>query len=124
MSNSKTPTIIECVEGWKPHVEIIKRLFEKHKRPILFTEFGYRSVDYSGKEPWKSDRSMSIVNLEAQVNTTQALFETFWNEDWFAGGFIWKWFHSHDKVGGEDNHQFTPQNKPVEEVIKFTYSRR
>ena len=124
ISDALTPTIAECIAGWKPHLEIIKGLSKKHEKPILFTEFGYRSVDYSGKEPWKSDRSMNSVNLEAQNNTTKALFETFWNEDWFAGGFIWKWFHDYSESGGEKNHQFTPQNKPVEAIIKGQYARQ
>ena len=96
-------------------------LSENYDKPILFTEYGYRSVDYAGRKPWVSDRSMNQVNLKAQVNTTKALYETFWNEEWFAGGFIWKWFIDYDKVGGEDNPMFTPQNKPVEEVIKEYY---
>jgi len=124
VSDAKTPTVAECIVGWKPHIETIKGLTDRYKKPILFTEFGYRSVDYSGKEPWKSNRSMNVVNLEAQNNTTKALFDTFWNEEWFAGGFIWKWFHDYSNNGGETNSQFTPQNKPVEEVIKFTYSKR
>ena len=96
-------------------------MFQKHDKPVLFTEYGYRSVDYSGKTPWISDRSMNQVNLEAQTNTTQALFETFWEEDWFAGGFIWKWFHKHDKVGGKENFMFTPQNKPAEALLRKQY---
>ncbi|WP_303318242.1 glycoside hydrolase [Flavivirga abyssicola] len=121
VSHSKTPTFNECLKGWKTHVKTISKISNKNKKPILFTEFGYRSVDYSGKEPWKSDRSMYQVNLEAQTNTTQALFETFWKEDWFAGGFIWKWFHNHSKSGGDNNSQFTPQNKPVEALIRKQY---
>ena len=122
VSSSKTPTVEECLIGWEKHKQEIKEVHDKFNKPILFTEYGYRSVDFSGKEPWKSDRSMNQVNLDAQTNTTQALFETFWREDWFAGGFIWKWFHKHDKVGGLTNHQFTPQNKPVEALIKKQYS--
>lgn len=121
ISEEKTPTIEACLEGWKPHVATIKSFSETYKKPILFTEFGYRSVDYSAKEPWRSDRSMTSVNLEAQTNTTKALLQTFWKEDWFAGGFIWKWFHNHQEVGGETNNRFTPQNKPVEKVIKEVY---
>jgi hypothetical protein len=121
VSDSKTPTLDECLEGWKKHKQVIYSMSQKHDKPILFTEYGYRSVDYSGKAPWVSDRSLNQVNLEAQTNTTQALFETFWKEDWFAGGFIWKWFHSHDKVGGEDNFMFTPQNKPVEALLRKQY---
>jgi hypothetical protein len=65
---------------------------------------------------------MTVVNLEAQKNTTQALLETFWMEDWFAGGFVWKWFHEHDKVGGINDSRFTPQNKPVENLIREFYA--
>ncbi|MDO5971858.1 glycoside hydrolase [Flavivirga aquimarina] len=121
VSNSKTPTVAECLEGWKTHKQTILELSNKNNKPILFTEFGYRSVDYSGKEPWKSDRSMISVNMDAQTNTTQALFETFWREDWFSGGFIWKWYHNHEASGGEQNSRFTPQNKPVEDLIKTHY---
>ncbi|WP_111682240.1 glycoside hydrolase family 113 [Winogradskyella tangerina] len=121
VSDEQTPTFETCMEGWKKHKDIIKKLAEDHQKPILFTEYGYRSVDYAGRKPWVSDRSMNEVNLEAQVNTTKALFETFWNEDWFAGGFIWKWFIAHEDVGGEDNSRFTPQNKPAEEVVKKYY---
>ena len=121
VSNSQTPTIAECLEGWKLHKPEVQLLSEKYNKPILFTEFGYRSVDFTGKEPWNSDRNMTSLNLDAQTNATKALFETFWKEQWFAGGFIWKWFHNYDKSGGEKDNRFTPQNKPVEAVIKQHY---
>ena len=121
VSDKKTPSVEDCLEGWKKHKQVIYNMSQKHEKPIVFTEYGYRSVDYSGKAPWVSDRSMNQVNLEAQTNTTQALFETFWKEEWFAGGFIWKWFHEHDKVGGKDNYMFTPQNKPVEVLLRKQY---
>ncbi|WP_299130243.1 glycoside hydrolase [uncultured Winogradskyella sp.] len=121
VSDEKTPIFETCMKGWQKHKPQIKALSKTYDKPILFTEYGYRSVDYAGKRPWVSDHTMRDVNLEAQVNTTRALFETFWEEDWFAGGFVWKWFHNYDKVGGKDNPMFTPQNKPVEAVIKLYY---
>ena len=122
VSNKKTPTVEDCLEGWKSHKQVIFDISKKEDKPILFTEYGYRSVDYSGKAPWRSDRAMNQVNLEAQTNTTQALLDTFWEEDWFAGGFIWKWFHDHEKAGGRNDSRFTPQNKPTEDLIKTHYS--
>ena len=121
VSEQKTPTAQDCLESWKPHKAFIKKLCKENNRPVLFTEYGYRSVDYTGKQPWNYDRKLGEVNLQAQVNTTKALYKTFWNEDWFAGGFIWKWFVEDDKVGGKDNFMFTPQNKPVEALIKAQY---
>ena len=63
------------------------------------------------------------MNLEAQKNATEAIYNQFWKEDWFAGGFIWKWFVDHEKVGGKKNNRFTPQNKPTEELLKELYGR-
>ncbi|WP_445738180.1 glycoside hydrolase family 113 [Mariniflexile sp.] len=122
VSDEKTPTVEACRNGWlhyKPH---IKAFSETYKKPILFTEYGYRSVDFAGKEPWKSERNMNAVNLEAQTNAMQVLFEEFWNEDWFAGGFLWKWFHNHKEAGGANDSRFTPQNKPVEALVKAHYA--
>lgn len=123
LSDKKTPSIEDCMEAWKNHKTKIKDLSQFHNKPILFTEYGYRSVDYTAKEPWKFDRSMASVNLQAQVNATEALYLSFWSESWFAGGFIWKWFHNYDEVGGHDNYMFTPQNKPVEAIIKEYYKQ-
>lgn len=122
ISEMQTPTVEDCLKGWQSHKALIKKYSEQFDKPILFTEFGYRSMDYTGKEPWQSDYKIKSLNLQGQANATQALFEEFWNEDWFAGGFIWKWFHKHDKVGGDSDNQFTPQNKPVEVIVKNQYS--
>ncbi|MEL6919167.1 MAG: glycoside hydrolase, partial [Bacteroidota bacterium] len=62
------------------------------------------------------------VNFEGQVNASKAIFEEFWKEEWFAGGFIWKWFIDHENVGGNTCNRFTPQNKPAEEVMRQFYS--
>lgn len=118
LSDKKTPTVLDFENGWKPHKASIKEIQQKFNKPILFTEFGYRSIDFNGKKPWESNRVEGSVNLEAQKNATQAIYNQFWKEDWFAGGFIWKWYHNHEDVGGENNNRFTPQNKPTEALLK------
>ncbi|WP_299396531.1 glycoside hydrolase TIM-barrel-like domain-containing protein [uncultured Gelidibacter sp.] len=121
LSDKQTPTLEECRAGWAPHKKQLKAFYKRYQKPILFTEYGYRSVDYAAKAPWKADRDMTSVNMEAQANAMQALFDENWGEEWFAGGFIWKWFHDYENVGGEKDTQFTPQNKPVEAIISATY---
>jgi hypothetical protein len=121
LSEKKTPTIAEFESGWKVHKAAILSVHKQFNKPILFTEYGYRSVDFTGKKPWDSDRVQGAVNLVAQVNGLQAIHNQFWKEEWFAGGFVWKWFHSHEKVGGKKNNRFTPQNKPAEALIKKLY---
>ena len=123
ISEEATPSVQNARLGWQNWKQELLQVSTANDRPILFTEFGYRSRDFSGKEPWTSDRSITSVNLKAQDHLTQAIFEEFWKEDWFAGGFIWKWFIHHKDSGGAANNRFTPQNKPVEETIRKFYEK-
>ncbi|WGH74852.1 glycoside hydrolase [Tenacibaculum tangerinum] len=121
LSDQKSPSIEELERGWQAHKNTIVELQNKFSKPVLFTEYGYRSINFVGKEPWTSSRIEGNVNLENQQKALQALYNQFWNEDWFAGGFVWKWFYNHKEVGGPTNNRFTPQNKPGELTIKKRY---
>ncbi|MAD96117.1 MAG: glycoside hydrolase [Flavobacteriaceae bacterium] len=122
LSDKKTPSVADYEEGWIPHKKQIKKVQQENNKPVIFTEFGYRSVDFSGRRPWESNRVEGQVNFDAQSNGLQAIYNQFWKEEWFAGGFIWKWFVAHDRVGGEKNNRFTPQNKPAEKLLKELYA--
>lgn len=123
LCEQEDPTIETLTNGWQPWKTKMRDLSEELDKPILFTEFGYRSMDFTGKKPWLVDRNQTNVNLEAQARATQVLFDEFWTESWFAGGFVWKWFMQHDEVGGHQDNRFTPQNKPAESVIRKQYSQ-
>ena len=124
LSDEKTPSVEQLRKGWQPHKEKIRSLSLEKSRPIIFTEYGYRSNNYTAKKPWLVDHnSQDEVNLEAQSNATKAIFEEFWKEDWFAGGFVWKWFMDHERAGGINDNRFTPQNKPAQEVIRNYYNK-
>ena len=123
LTDLKSPAVADFEAGWNKHKIEIKAIQARFKKPILFTEFGYRSVDYTGKKPWESNRIEGSLNLKAQENGLQALYNQFWNEEWFAGGFVWKWFVNHNRVGGIYNNRFTPQNKPAEDLLKKLYQQ-
>ena len=120
LSNKKTPTIDELSLSWNVVKQQLKSLSERSKKPILFTEFGYQSKDFTAQEPWNHNQS-SDVNLVGQQNSLAVLLATFWREDWFAGGFLWKWYDNHDQVGGTNDTDYTPQNKPAELILKKFY---
>lgn len=121
LSEEKTPMIQTLKIGWQKHKIKMKKHSDSLNKKILFTEFGYRSVDYAAAKPWEIDYNKTAVNLKGQVNTTRVLFEELWNEDWFAGGFVWKWFIDYKNSGGKNDPRFTPQNKPAEDVIREYY---
>lgn len=120
LSEKKTPTVQEFSDGWQNHLVDLKKKSTELNKPVIFTEFGFRSMDYNGKEPWYTGGS-STNNLLAQNNAYQAIFQEVWSQDWFAGGFLWKWYPNHSNAGGKENNRFTPQNKPVEKRIRTQY---
>lgn len=121
LSEEKTPTSEALIAGWKNWKEALAQISKEKNKPVLFTEYGYRSMDYTAKKPWLVDRNEENVNLEAQVNATKVIIEEFWKEDWFAGGYVWKWFIEHKQSGGYTDNRFTPQNKPAEATIRALY---
>ena len=123
IATSETPTVKEAKLGWQRHKKSITGMQKLYDLPVLFTEYGYRSVDFSGKEPWKSDRIAKKVNVVAQENLLTALYEEFEKESWFAGGFLWKWYHEHSTSGGLKDNRFTIQNKPAEKTVADYFAR-
>jgi len=81
------------------------------------------SCDYTAWRNWENeaDRSAVALNLEAQSIAFEALYQSLWNETWFGGGFIWKWYHHYEQAGGLNSKDYTPQGKPVENVIQKWY---
>jgi len=119
LADKPSPTRSEMVAGWRPHMVRLERLAARWDRPVLFTELGYRSVDFAAQYPWKFDDT-TPVNLQLQADAYTAFFEAVWPEPWFAGVHWWKWRSSLDD-GGTDNDDFTPRSKPAEDVLRQFY---
>ncbi len=121
LNQESSPNLQQLKDGWKSHKSALEGLSKTSGRQILFTEYGYRNINFAAKNPWDSSRELVSLNHELQANALTAIFEEFWTEDWFAGGFLWKWHQEHEQSGGMKNNQFTPQNKPAEKVVKDFY---
>ena len=117
-----SPSKAEIKEGWQKHKFMLEDLSTQHYKPVLFTEYGYRSIDHTLKEPWNSDRNITTINHDLQAKALESIYEEFWTENWFSGGFLWKW-HQHLDSGGLENNRFTPQNKPAENTVREFYRK-
>lgn len=121
LSDDKKPKLDDISKEWEKWGRILEQVSRKHGKPILFTEAGYRSAQYGLKEPWVVSRKAPL-DLETQRLGYEALFNTVWKEDWMAGMFLWKWFSNDEGINQKDN-DFSPQNKPAEELIREHYSK-
>ena len=108
----------ELKKEWEPYLTQLQHLNKQYQTPVIFTEYGYRSIDHATQGHWELKPEEPQPNMKAQQYAYQALYEVIEHQQWYHGGFLWKWFAHHDRAGGLDDHKFTPQNKPVMEVIK------
>ncbi len=122
VSNERQPNKTKVIAKLDSINKTLKAFSSDYQKSVLFTEYGYRSVDYSLDKPWES-YTKGAANMEIQKIALEAFYEVFWQEDYIAGGYLWKWFSNNKKAGGLKDIGYTPQNKPAINVIKKWYSR-
>lgn len=121
-----TPRVKKLKRAWRKPKRTIEKTVQKFRRPVLFTEFGYLSVDGCAYNNWDLEAQIRSVpvNEQAQANALDALFQTFWEEPYWHGGFIWKWFPNLKGHEGYPERDYTPQGKIGEEVVRDWYLGR
>lgn len=116
---SQDPSLEQLKSDWEPWVKQVEEFAAKINKPIIFPEVGYKSVMQTADSPWEHG-SLQKINLGLQARCYQALLETFWDKPWFYGVYWWYWSSS-PKKGGSTNKDFTPQNKPAQEIVSSWY---
>ncbi len=118
---SADPTTEQLKAAWVRQGVILSKFSQRWKKPVLFTEYGFQSMDHAAGKHWELDQQQHQLNLQLQSRAYQALYESLWDQPWFAGGFLWKWFAHHQNAGGPAHAAWTPQNKPAEQTIRKYY---
>jgi hypothetical protein len=121
LAEKGTPTYEELKQGWRRWIEEIERWVAQVKKPVVFTECGYASVNTAAVKPWEENRG-SQPNAQLQADCYRALMEELWNRQWFFGVYWWNW-NTYSGSGGANNKGFTPQNKPAAECLKEWYKK-
>jgi hypothetical protein len=122
---NQTPETPKLIEAWKPHKKTIATFYAKIQKPILFTEYGYLSVDGCGFNTWDLEGKIKqlSVNQQAQANALEALYQSFWNESYWQGGFLWKWFPNMEGHEGYPEKDYTPQGKIAEQTVRSWFKK-
>ncbi|HHG85908.1 MAG TPA: hypothetical protein ENJ82_14265 [Bacteroidetes bacterium] len=120
-----TPEVDDLITAWKSHKAMLRNYSKRYQLPVLFLEWGYLSVNNCGWRNWELEANLQNqpLNMQAQTNCFAAIFQTFWEENWFAGGFVWQWYANHPNAGGINNREHTPQNKPAFSILSDWYGR-
>lgn len=114
------PSVQDLEIRWRPLVAELQQFSRKNQKPILFTEYGYQGLEHTVGNHWEIDKSRLCPDCQAEAY--EALYRAIWHQDWFVGGFFWKW-HLVRRPGRTLDADFSPQDKPAIDVITRYYAK-
>lgn len=127
LTKNMEPSVLELKKAWDGIMPELSKVSQANQRPILFTEVGYKSSANAAIEPWAWIDYGGDDDLEqsdkTQANCYQAVFETLWRQEWFAGMHVWQWRSDHRDRRGKNHIDFTPQGKKAQEIISEGYAK-
>ena len=117
---SPTPNLKSLIKAWSPIKKRLSEFSKKTGKDIIFTEFGYLSVDGAAGKNWELESQVKKlpINQAAQAIAIEALWTTYKDASWWKGGFLWKWFPEDQGHEGYPERDYTPQGKQAEQVLK------
>lgn len=121
LTTINNPDLETIEKGWEKHLIALEAFHEKHKKPILFTEVGYKSDADATIKPWEWSPFLSSITKKKSDKTQQlayeALFRQTWEKPWFAGVYIWQWDNRTMEESAKTDIDFSPRFKPAENVM-------
>lgn len=115
LSKKVNPRKKDLMNGWDLWIDKLEEVSYENNRPVVFTKFGYRSMQNTIKKPWNTEWNYRS-DPEIQKIAYEVFFEELWAREWMKGAFIWNW--DARKEYNSDNNKFSPQGKPAELVLR------
>jgi hypothetical protein len=111
-------TVADMESDWaQVDTSELKGLAAEYNKPMIFIEAGYVSGDNALGDPGSAYLDPGNVNLAIQANAYQALLSYWSNSSYLKGVSFWDW-SANPNAGGSNDDNYTPQNKPAEQVMK------
>jgi len=120
INDNKVPTVRGTISNWQPIITEMRDFSDQYGKQVLLTEYGYRSIDHAGAEPWlhvgQTPHTEAVE--KAQYNLLRAFYESIWQQPFVAGGMLWNWPQVSPMCGNTD---FTIQDKAAQDLLKVYF---
>jgi len=124
LASKNDPSVAEIREAWtsRGYIALLEELSRRFGKPVILTEFGYRSIDGAARAPgaWQTT---GPVDLQEQADLYQAALEVLWGRPWLADIYWWQWLAIPSSAGA-NNTDLSPFGKPAEQILKMFYARK
>ena len=119
ISQLPNPDLSILIMKWDSIMKVLSKFAEQYDKKILFTEYGYLSVEGAAGKNWELERDIKSrpISEVAQRDALEALLTTCEKYPVWIGGFLWKWFPEGKGHEGYIERDYTPQGKLSEETL-------
>lgn len=119
LTKNKQAAEKEMTTAWMAVRKKLVQWSRKIKKPFLFTEVGYPSMDGCAVQPW--DYTLDApVDLEEQRRAFSAFVNAWNGTRELLGVIFWDWYGD----GGPKDTRYTPRGKPAARVIQRWFQGR
>jgi hypothetical protein len=119
LDNSDRYSMNVLMDSWNYRLNELTEVAINFDKKIIITEAGYFSSNGTAKNPgaWEN---RSGINLDEQKDCYEALLSQACHFEKITGIFWWQW--ELGKIGGSNNSDYTPRDKPAEQVLEKYWS--
>ncbi len=118
LARSNRPNKQELLYNWQRIKEKYAEWQQRYKKPLLFTEIGYPSVDGCSRSPWDYTTDHP-ADADEQALCYRAFFESWDKVPFLKGLFLYNWWGE----GGANDRDYTPRGKPAEGILREWFAR-
>lgn len=118
LTQKTNPKLDELLKSWEPARKRIQEAYDEYKKPLIFTEIGYPSVDGANWKPWNYFSTLPL-DLDEQAMCYEAFVRT-WNHppSYLHGVYFYNWWGP----GGPQDRDYTPRDKPAARILARWYA--
>jgi hypothetical protein len=123
VTDDPDPSVARLARAWsaRGYVAQLRNLSRRHRRPVLFTELGYRSRRCTAGSPWEWSDAGGSIAQRPQARAYEAAFRVFAGRPWFHGIYWWDWSaQGWNAEVADGSHRFA--GKKAEAVVRSWYS--
>ena len=103
----------EIENRWREIQGNILSFQQKVKKPVLFLEAGWCSLENAASEPWDYTQQDLPADNDLQKRLYEAFFNVWYGNPALGGFMMWEW-----PPGTPEEKGYTPKGKPAEQVLR------
>lgn len=129
MKVEHTKNVEELKLGLSPYLDTLASFAHRMDKPVLFTEFGFRSIKNNTDKPWVWFKELDVLTEVYSESDQEIAYRAFLssviNKNWCKGAYLWEYdINEDDSPDAIQYLNFSPRHKMAAKTISEFYRKK